>query len=675
MPRPGKKPAGEASNSNKKCKRYFNEQWKGEFPWLEFDYDRKLMFCVVCRQALVKNKHGKADNAFTVGTDNFQRHALLRHVTSGAHRHALDATRETAAWGPLTPTNEEDLKSPVRREISPAKIAILTTIYWMAKEDIPDSKLHSLLELQKYNLCQSLLTGEHHEYYTAHNVKEMQEAIAMVLHDEGRRRMTDSPFIGLVVKETVDIPEHKKLVLFATTVSPYDGQASVIFLGHFDLPDGETQTVVDRLVEIMNSSSIPLSKVPWLASDGMSVSSDKICSIESSLKPLCPLLKHFHWYSQNNWLALAGDILDIVYVRKYEEAVDALFNLFSSLEDENNSLGELETVLKSCQIHLKDSGPVRWTSVLSAVEAINSLWPTLVLLLEGEAGKSPLALGLCEELKKFQFVALTKVLLDILPVLQKLGQFFQAEEVDLSTFKPLISATLACLRDLRDTNGQHFQQFLSEMNEHPLEDSETDCRLYYKGVELTHCSKEHLQSFGQLKEAYLDQLCESLQDKLPEEMVEVTNAFAVLFSPLCYLQVLEDIMSYGLMELTLLLDHYGHLVSQERARRDFPLFKRIVVSLGHLPLRELCVQLVLLDSEMHELFPDFATLASIALVLPLNSATRAKVCRAGDQTKRLLRKESWRNIKIVVDGPTINEFDFEAAIDHFETMKDKQIVF
>lgn len=178
---PGKKPAGEASNSNKKCKRYFNEHWKEEFPWLDFDYERKLMFCLECRQALVRNKHGKAENAFTVGTDNFQRHALLRHVTSGAHRQALTVNQGQPTFeGPAegggaytglaaTPTSRD-----VKVEVDPTKVAVLTTVYCMAKEDVPDDRCSALLELQRFNLCQALLGTEHGNYYSPRRVRDMQ---------------------------------------------------------------------------------------------------------------------------------------------------------------------------------------------------------------------------------------------------------------------------------------------------------------------------------------------------------------------------------------------------------------------------------------------------------------------------------------------------------------------
>jgi hypothetical protein len=102
---------------------------------------------------LVRNKHGKAENAFTVGTDNFQRHALLRHVTSGAHRQALavnqgQPTFEGLAEGrgaysslSTTPTSRD-----VKVEVDPAKVAVLTTVCtsWLKRTCPMTAVLHCL---------------------------------------------------------------------------------------------------------------------------------------------------------------------------------------------------------------------------------------------------------------------------------------------------------------------------------------------------------------------------------------------------------------------------------------------------------------------------------------------------------------------------------------------------
>lgn len=134
------------------------------------------MFCTECRQALVKNKHGKAENAFTVGTDNFQRHALLRHVTSGAHRQALAVNQEQLAFDTRVHGHPE-LPSVIKVEVNPAKVAVLTTVYWMAKEEIPEEKCSSLLNFQKFNLCQALLASEHSDFYHPGSVREMQVCV------------------------------------------------------------------------------------------------------------------------------------------------------------------------------------------------------------------------------------------------------------------------------------------------------------------------------------------------------------------------------------------------------------------------------------------------------------------------------------------------------------------
>ncbi|XP_053554945.1 uncharacterized protein C17orf113 homolog [Bombina bombina] len=672
MVTPGKKPAGETSNSNKKCKRYFNEHWKEEFTWLEFDYERKLMFCIECRQALVKNKHGKAENAFTVGTDNFQRHALLRHVTSGAHRQALAVNREQLA---MELQYHQEMKSVIKAEMDPSKIAILSTVYCMAKDGISNGKLSSLLELQKFNLCEALLSSEQNEYYHPSSVREMQAAIVKVLRSDDRSRLKDSPFIGLVVDETVDIIEHRNLVVFATSISPCNGQLYVMFLGRFELSLGEVNSVTDKLVQILEDFHIPAKKVAWLTSDGTSLMSDQLNGVGEKLRSLCPLITELHCISHKRSLLPAESFISIEYARKYESIMDAVYRLYGNKNGDSHSIQELQNVFALCGIDLNTPGTIHWTSILSAVETIDSSWPSLVLLLESESSKSPIASGLCLELKKFWFVAFTKVLLDILPIFQKLNQFFQIEDLDLSMVNPIVSASLATLQAQKSMSGQNFQEFLNELNEHPDEDNES--RFYYKGVELADCSKAKLKSFEILKETCLDNVCRSLQDRFPCSVLKVVSSFSIIFNPKCYPSSLDDIGTYGEEDLRHLLQYFSHVLIPERASNDFALFKRIVFSLSNLTFKDLCVKLVHTSSEMHELFPDFTVLAAVALALPLGSVLYEKIHRAEENWKMIRRLGRIEGslcdvLKISIDGPVLNEFDTARAIDLFENMREHE---
>ncbi|XP_063314966.1 uncharacterized protein C17orf113 homolog [Pelobates fuscus] len=669
MVTPGKKPAGETSNSNKKCKRYFNEHWKEEFTWLEFDYERKLMFCIECRQALVKNKHGKAENAFTVGTDNFQRHALLRHVTSGAHKQALAVNSEQMA---MELKFHQEMKSVIKAEMNPSKIAILTTVYSMAKDGISNGKLSSLLELQKFNLCEALLSSEQNEYYHPSSVREMQAAIVKVLHNEDRRRLKESPFIGLVIDETVDITEHRNLVVFTTSISSCEGHLCITFLGRFELSSGDANSITEKLLEILDEFHVPAKKVIWLSSDGSSMMTDKLNGVGEKLRSVYPLITLFHSILHRRSLLPAESFISIEYAKKYESIMDAVYRLYGNKNGENHIFQELQNVLNFCGIDFNSPDAVHWISILSAVETIDSSWPTLVLLLESESSKSPIANGLCVELKKFWFVAFTKVLLDILPIFQKLSQFFQIDDLDISMVNPIVSASLATIQAQKSTSGQNFQEFLNELNEHPDEDNES--RFYYKGVELADCSKSQLKSFELLKEACLENICRSLQDRFPSNVLKVISSFSVIFNPKCYSSSLDDIGSYGEEELRHLLQCFSQVLNADRASNDFALFKRIVFSLSHLTFRDICIKLVHTNSEMHELFPDFTVLAAVALILPLGSVLFEKINHAEELWKHSRREGKMEGelcdiLKISIDGPALNELDFARAIDYFENTR------
>ncbi|XP_010179783.1 PREDICTED: uncharacterized protein LOC104538323 [Mesitornis unicolor] len=573
---PGKKPAGETSNSNKKCKRYFNEHWKEEFTWLEFDYERKLMFCIECRQALVKNKHGKAENAFTVGTDNFQRHALLRHVTSGAHRQALAVNREQSAFETRL-HGRPQLHPLIKVEVNPAKVAVLTTVYWMAKEQVPDES--------------------------------------------------------------------------------------------FELPAGEACVAAGKVGEVVRSFGIPAMKITWLSASS---------SLGAALTSLCPLLMEMHCLSHGSAPLPPGSLGGVEYLQEYETTVDAIYRLYSSGRGESEGLRELRCVLDLCKIDLGSPRAIHWTSIFPAVEAIDSSWPTLVLLLESEAARSPVAHGLCKELKTFQFVAFTKILLDVLPIFQKLSRFFQIEDFDLSILKPIVSATATSLQTQKSASGQNLQEFLAEMKEHPR-GREGEGHLYYKGVELANCSEAHLKHFERLKDSYLESVQGSLLDRFPSSALEAVSSFSAIFNPKCYPQSLEDIGSYGVGELNFLLQAYSRVVVSERALSDFPLFKRIVFSLGQLSFKDLCAKLVCSPSEMHELFPDFAILAAIALALPLGSVLAEKISRGRELLRhgrsRRAKDEGLSDLmKIAIDGPAVSEFDFALAIEHYESMRESSFL-
>ncbi|XP_070251320.1 uncharacterized protein C17orf113 homolog [Myotis yumanensis] len=660
---PGKKPAGEASNSNKKCKRYFNEHWKEEFTWLDFDYERKLMFCLECRQALVRNKHGKAENAFTVGTDNFQRHALLRHVTSGAHRQALAMNRDQPTFEgqaegggaspglATTPTSRG-----IKVEVDPAKVAVLTTVYCMAKEDVPDDRCSALLELQRFNLCQALLGTERGDYYSPRRVRDMQVAIASVLHTEACQCLKASPYVGLVLDKTRDWPESHSLALFATSVSPCDGQPATTFLGSVELQEGED--TAGQLLDILQAFGVSAPKLAWLSS---SLPRDCLGSVGLQLRASCPLLTELH--------CLPGrpDPEPPAYLGEYESVLDALFRLHAG--PSSHMVPELRAALDLAAIDLAGPRPVPWASLLPVVEAVAEAWPCLVPTLEASAPASPTARALALALRQFTFVAFTHLLLDTLPCVQKLALVLQPEDPHLALLQPLVMAAAASLQAQRSSGGARLQGFLQE-----LASSSPDlggARCAYRGLELVGYSEAALRDLERLRGAFLDSLQKGLRDSYPGPSLDAVAAFSAIFDPRRYPETPEELGAHGEGALRLLLRAYAPAVVRPRALRDFALFKRVVCSLGRPGPRALCARLAFAHSELHELFPDFAALAALALTLPAGASLLDKVGRS---------RELWwwgpngagegrgdPVVKIAVDGPPLHEFDFALAVEFLES--------
>ncbi|XP_012581489.1 PREDICTED: zinc finger protein 385C [Condylura cristata] len=450
---------------------------------VDFDSTRKLMFCLECRQALVRNKHGKAENAFTVGTDNFHRHALLRH---GEAAHPGLA----ASPGP----------QGIKAEADPAKVAVLTTVYCMAKEDVPDDRCSALLELQRFNLCQALLGTEHGDYCSPRRVRDMQVALASVLHTEACQRLKASPYVGLPV----------------TT-----------FLGSVELQEGEA--TAGQLRDILQAFGVSAPKQAWLNS---SLPSDRLGSLGLQLQAACPLLTELHCLPGRPDPARLPTSVNT-------SVLDALFHLHSG--PSSHVVPELRAALDLAAIDVAGPRPVPWASVPPVVEAVAQAWPCLVPMLEASAPASPLAGALALALRQFTFVAFTDLLLDALPLTQKLALVLGPEEPDLALLQP---------RELASSG----------------KDSEGGASCTYRGVALVGYSEAAVQ--------------EGLRDAYPGPSLDAVAAFATIFDSRQSPQAPEELRptARGRCAPCCRLRHRG----ARRARGDFALFERVVCSLGRL---------------------------------------------------------------------------------------------
>ena len=175
-----------------------------------------------------------------------------------------------------------------------------------------------------------------------------------------------------------------------------------------------------------------------------------------------------------------------------------------------------------------------------------------------------------------------------------------------------------------------------------------------------------------MRERYLNALISNLNDRFPADDLDLLESFDILLNPARYPNAPAEIQQYGLNQLQTLCDHYQNEVDRNRAQAAFLLFKHLAKSYkGSLSFAKFCCKLI--NDYSHQ-YPDFATLARLAVIIPVSSAP----CERGfsvqnslkNKVRNRLNPERLNRIMFVkLVGPDIDQFDFPVAARLFDNMK------
>ena len=107
-----------------------------------------------------------------------------------------------------------------------ARAVMMRTVYYIAKASKPNSDFGNLIELQALNGCPDLENvGPYHHHSV---VTEMEQCIANVISKDIKQAIHTSPFVSLLIDETVNVTIHKKLIVF-NRYTDENGCAKTVF--------------------------------------------------------------------------------------------------------------------------------------------------------------------------------------------------------------------------------------------------------------------------------------------------------------------------------------------------------------------------------------------------------------------------------------------------------------
>ena len=104
-----------------------------------------------------------------------------------------------------------------------------------------------------------------------------------------------------------------------------------------------------------------------------------------------------------------------------------------------HELHKVQEVLNHPVLKYKEIHAVRWLSCYEAVEAVyRTLDPLISYFHQRKASKDPKAKGLLKAMASTQFIYITYLLMDVLPIVCRLCLQLQAENLDVAKAKVLI---------------------------------------------------------------------------------------------------------------------------------------------------------------------------------------------------------------------------------------------
>jgi len=173
------------------------------------------------------------------------------------------------------------------------------------------------------------------------------------------------------------------------------------------------------------------------------------------LREHVPILIGVHCATHRCALATSQAAKAIPEFESYARTVSSIFHHYGNSALRANKFREIQKLLNLPELKYAEVHSVRWLSLDRAVKVIYRTYPALVVAFSHEVTSNPTAKGLFHEVSQYKFIMFTHISLDILPFLSRLSKVFPSESADFSKMVPMVTSTIAALRDMKESSGMY----------------------------------------------------------------------------------------------------------------------------------------------------------------------------------------------------------------------------
>lgn len=504
----------------------------------------------------------------------------------------------------------------------------------------------------------------------------MQDAIGDILTDATRDKLSASPYVSVLLDESCDISVTKKLLLYAKTVSN-DFDVDTHFVKNVHIPDGKAETIFTTVKKVLNEYNITYDKVVAVGSDGASVmTGSKNGFVAMVKKQESPFVIGVHCMAHRLALCTSQAADRVPFLKGYNQILSDIFYHFKRSALRREKVKEIQSVLQEPQLQYKEIHSVRWFSMYAALESLYRTWVSLATYFESQMVESndSVSKGFFKKMTTFTFIAVTYLLMDIIPKVTQLSLFLQKETVDLAMISPTVDSVVQQLTWLKSNDGQYLSQFMSVASEGTLSE--------FKGIKITDTPIQR-QQFLKVKNNFLSNLISEIERRFPAEATDIVSNMAILCLRGLSLLSNDDRREYGHHQMQTLVDYYGQsednqtpFIDGAETLLEWEKCKDVVVQQKY-PCHTVQSTWKLLTTNHPDTFPNLTKLAMVAVLAPLQTATVERGFSVQNNIKVVARNrlssDRLNTLMNISLGLPIGQFDFEHAVMMWKKSKERRL--
>ncbi|XP_073435108.1 zinc finger protein 862-like [Dendrobates tinctorius] len=395
------------------------------------------------------------------------------------------------------------------------------------------------------------------------------------------------------------------------------------------------------------------------------------------LQAMFPVMLHFHCIAHRLALAISQASEGIPQMINDQHLIGTLYSYFNSSMIRQESLRKMQEVLEHDQISLKEIHTVRWLSLGRTVDALHESFDAVILVLTDfvatkKRSVGERAPGLLKACSEYGFIAILCLLRDVLELINRGCRVFQSEDINFSILLNELTSVTALLEKMKATPGKHLTAFLSEM-------SASEC--YYRDIKINVRSTSQTE-FQTVKEKFLNNLLYNLSERFSFTDLSILTDLDQILNPMCLPQVLSKDESFENIVHKFCVPESEASTYQCKLPNESGLWKEwlevsdlLKMYRGRLKMVDFCQFIISYKIDDMAVYPEFSALASIALTLPLSTAS----CERGFSTQNRIKSKKRSRLtdihledlsRISEEGPSFSltnetvqcSFDFQAAV-------------